>query len=90
MAKMMKTTDPQKNIFLTFDNPEKFIGMIIEKTRTVSRCVGIEDYLKPDGKKTKLLIWEIVLRENGKKVIRKTSSEIFRVSDLPSTEKVFL
>ena len=87
--KMVRSVDGAKNIHLNFPNAEGFMGMKIEKTNTVSNCVGIENFINAEGKNIKLLVWSVTLKETGQTIIRKTVSENFRVSDLPGTDKAF-
>jgi len=88
MNKFIKTIDPPKNVTISFDSPNQFIGMVVNKTNTVSVCVGVEKYTRKDGENTEVLIWDCEFRSTGEMKKKKTSAN-FRVSDLPSTRNAF-
>lgn len=88
--KLSRAVDTHRNVSIRMPKPESFMGMVVEKSRTLSTCVGIEPYVNKEGVNTNLLLWEVVWKESGKKILRKTASGNFRASDLPSTERAFL
>ena len=85
-----KSIDKLKNVSICFPNPENCIGIEINKTNTKAVCVGFSEYIRKDGEPTYTLKWEVTLKSNYSKRLITTSYRIFRLSDIPSTEKTFI
>lgn len=62
---------------LNFENPDRFIGMTIDKKLVSALCIGFENYTTKEKTESFLLIWDCVSKLSGKAFTQKTGWKNF-------------
>lgn len=79
----------RKRYSIRLDDPKMFVGAVVTKTRVRAVCVGVEDYVRRDGKASLVLKWECEWLEDGTKINATTSANFFNIGDIPNKKKYF-
>lgn len=86
---MMKKENAYSDTTIKLNNIESMIGAVIEKTSTISKCIGIKDFLNQKGDVVTVYIWETELKETGQKKTYSVKAYPLRIGDIRSTKKAF-
>lgn len=73
---------PNWNATINATDPEKFIGVVVEKDGTIATCTGTGSHIKGDGTTIPILEWDIVSKVTGETKKRWTKTK-FVFADLP-------
>ena len=86
---MKKKENIYSDTTIKFKNLDDAIGVVIDKTATISKCIGVKDVLNKKGEVVTVLMWETELKETGQKKVYSVKACPLRIGDIRSTKKSF-
>jgi hypothetical protein len=72
----------REKIFIKLSNPDYYIGMSVDKQKTIHSCVSYKEHIRKTGEKTYIFTWKSTSKKTGKIFFQDVGFNSFSISAL--------